>query len=324
MSADHSSPRRFANRHLPDRAPQGVLRWQLQRLRDRLPRPPRAPITGVVPDVAWLQANRTVTSLTWIGHSSLLYQRDGVNVLFDPVFSAFASPVQFAGPRRHQPPGLALAELPHVDVVLLSHAHYDHLDLPSVRALARQPGGSPTFLVPLGLDSWFARHVRGARVRACAWDDVVSWPGRTTTLELHFLAVQHWSNRTPWDRNRTLWGSWAIVDPGFRFWFSGDLGYSRDTQEIGARFGRFDLAAIAIGAYEPRWFMRDQHLNPDEAVRVMGEVGAERAIGIHWGTFALTDESLDEPPRALAAAVAAHGLASDRFDVMRHGETRRY
>jgi L-ascorbate metabolism protein UlaG (beta-lactamase superfamily) len=211
-----------------------------------------------------------------------------------------------------------------VDVVLLSHAHYDHLDLPSVRALARQPGGSPTFLVPLGLDSWFARHVRGARVRACAWDDVVSWPGRTTTLELHFLAVQHWSNRTPWDRNRTLWGSWAIVDPGFRFWFSGDLGYSRDTQEIGARFGRFDLAAIAIGAYEPRWFMRDQHLNPDEAVRVMGEVGAERAIGIHWGTFALTDESLDEPPRALAAAVAAHGLASDRFDVMRHGETRRY
>jgi L-ascorbate metabolism protein UlaG (beta-lactamase superfamily) len=306
-----------------------VLRWQRERLRARLPTPPRAPITGVAPDLAWLHANRDVPALTWIGHSSLLWQVDGINVLIDPVFSRVAGPVSFAGPRRHQPPGLTAAQLPHVDVVLLSHAHYDHCDVRSLRAVHQQPGGAPTYLVPLGLERWVARTVtrsssgRGADVAAFAWDDTARWMGRTAELELHFLAVQHWSNRTPWDRNRSLWGSWALVHPSCRFWYSGDLGYSQDTRDIGTRFTRFDLAAIAIGAYAPRWFMRTQHVNPDEAVQVMLDVGAARAIGVHWGTFALTDEPLDEPPRALAAAVAARGLAPDRFTVLRHGETLR-
>lgn len=321
----------FTNRYpMRDATARDVLRWQRERLRARLPKPPRAPITGVAPDVAWLRANREATALTWIGHSSLLWQVDGVNVLIDPVFSRVAGPVPFAGPRRHQPPGLALHELPHVDLVLLSHAHYDHCDARSLRAVHRQPGGPPAYFVPLGLDRWLARTVGrgadGARadVRAFAWDDAATWPGRTGALALHFLAVQHWSNRTPFDRNRTLWGSWALLHDACRFWYSGDLGYSQDPRDIGARFGGFDLAAIAIGAYEPRWFMAPQHVAPDEAVQVMLDVGAARAIGVHWGTFALTDEPLDEPPRALARALDARGIARERFTVLRHGETLRW
>jgi L-ascorbate metabolism protein UlaG (beta-lactamase superfamily) len=212
--------------------------------------------------------------------------------------------------------------------VVLSHNHYDHLDRRSMRDVAVQTGGPPAFIVPRGTESWFAanlpRAARDARVIGCAWDDVVRWPGRTRELELHFLSVQHWSNRTLLDRNQSLWGSWAIVHPDFRFWYSGDLGYSNEPRDIGARFGSFDAAAIAIGAYEPRWFMHTQHVNPEEAVQVMLDVNAREAIGVHWGTFALTDESLDQPPRDLAAALMARGLPPDRFRVMRHGETRRF
>ena len=300
----------------------------VQRARDRLPRPPAHPIVGVAPDLEFIHGNRTEPALTWIGHSSMLLQIDGVNLLIDPVFSARASPMRFAGPKRHQPPGLRANQLPRIDAVLLSHNHYDHLDRRSIRDVAVQTGGAPTFIVPRGTESWFAanlpRAARDAQVIGCAWDDVVRWPGRTSELALHFLAVQHWSNRTMLDRNRSLWGSWAIVHPGFRFWYSGDLGYSQEPREIGARFGSFDAAAISIGAYEPRWFMRTQHVNPEEAVQVMLDVNAQEAIGVHWGTFALTDEPLDQPPRDLAAALTARGVPPDRFRVRRHGETRRY
>ncbi len=319
---------RFSNRSGIDVDGAGAGRWMVQRTRDRLPRPPEQPIVGVPPDLAFIHANRTEPALTWIGHSSLLLQMDGVNMLIDPVFSDRASPVPFAGPKRHQPPGLRASELPHIDVVLLSHNHYDHLDRASMRAVALQPGGAPAFVVPRGTESWFASNLPRAQRRAIVigsdWDSVTRWPGATHELELHFLAVQHWSNRTMLNRNQSLWGSWAIVHPAFRFWYSGDLGYSNEPREIGARFGAFDAAAIAIGAYEPRWFMRTQHVNPEEAVQVMLDVNAAQAIGVHWGTFALTDESLDQPPRDLALALSARGLPPDRFRVLRPGETQRY
>ena len=318
----------YSNRSGIDVDGAGVGRWMVQRARDRLPRPPAHPIVGVAPDLDFIHANRTEPALTWIGHSSMLLQIDGVNLLIDPVFSARASPMRFAGPKRHQPPGLRANELPRIDAVVLSHHHYDHLDRRSMRDVAVQTGGPPAFIVPRGTESWCAatlpRAARDARVIGCAWDDVVRWPGHTRELELHFLSVQHWSNRTLLNRNQSLWGSWAIVHPDFRFWYSGDLGYSSEPRDIGARFGGFDAAAIAIGAYEPRWFMHTQHVNPEEAVQVMLDVNAREAIGVHWGTFALTDESLDQPPRDLAAALTARGLPPDRFQVMRHGETRRF
>ncbi|MDX2184898.1 MAG: MBL fold metallo-hydrolase [Gemmatimonadaceae bacterium] len=319
----------YRNRSGSDVDPSGVLTWMVTRLAKRLPRPPKRRIVGVTPDLARLHANRREPTFTWIGHSTSLIQLGGANILTDPIFSRFASPVPFAGPMRHQPPGIALRDLPQIDIVLLSHAHYDHLDLPSMRALMRQTGGPPLFLVPAGIDRWFARNVRGTvlegptrNVIGLEWDEHTTGHGPAPELAFHFLPVQHWANRSPFTRNDTPWGSWAILHPEFRFWFSGDLGYSDDPARIGERFGPFDAAAIAIGAYEPRWFMRPQHVNPEEAVQVLLDVKAARAFGIHWGTFPLTDEPLDQPPEDLKAAVAARGLPEDRFTVLRHGETR--
>lgn len=321
---------------MSDRYPSGVstrgrdvLRWSFQRTKARLPRPPLAPIRGVAPDLEFLHANTSTPAYTWIGHSSALLQMAGANLLLDPVFSRTASPFRYAGPRRHQPPGLTPEQLPHVDAVLLTHNHYDHLDRPSVRAVARQAGGAPCYFVPKGTERWFARNlprVRGTlpHIEAMAWDDDRVLQAPHGPIALHFLPVQHWSSRTGFDRNASLWGSWALLHERFRFWYSGDLGYSSEPQAIGARLGPFDAAAIAIGAYEPRWFMRSQHVNPDEAVQVMLDVRAQRAIGVHWGTFALTDEPLDQPPRDLEMALDARGLPRERFVVLRHGETLRF
>ena len=324
------TPPPYQNPNGADVNARGVARWTFDRVRRGLPRPPTESLCGVQPEVDFLRANRVETTLTWIGHSSFLLQLGGRNILVDPVFSRRVSPVQFAGPLRHQPPGLSIAQLPPIDVVVISHNHFDHLDRPSVRAVAQQAGGPPLFLVPSGVDAWLEREVPGVRasgtgqtVHGLEWNQDRRIATPTGDLEFHFLPVQHWSSRSALRRNDTPWGSWAIVHPSFRFWYSGDLGYSDDPRRIGERFGGFDLAAIGIGAYEPRWFMRTQHINPDEAVQVMLDVRATAAIGVHWGTFPLSDESLDQPPKDLAAALVTRGIPAERFTVMRHGETRR-
>ncbi len=322
----------FVNRYAPAGDQPGFLRWQYERLRDGLPKPPAAPITGVSPDVDFLRANTRGTSVTWIGHATVLLQLDGLNILTDPHWGDRASPVNFAGPRRHQPPGVPFEQLPPIHAVLISHNHFDHLDLGTVQRLMDTQTGI-RFFVPLGVQHWFRANIRGSRIEgdkpnviALDWDDSATLQGATGEATLRLLAVQHWSSRTPWDRNQSLWGSWAVLHPRFRFWFSGDLGYSQDTRNIGQAMqagGGFDLAAIAIGAYEPRWFMRASHINPAEAVQVMRDVGARAAFGIHWGTFeGLTDEPLDQPPRDLQQALQAQPDAPD-FRVLRHGQTWR-
>ena len=195
---------------------------------------------------------------------------------------------------------------------------HDHLDQDSVGRLAEQAGGSPRFFVPLGLKDWFAR--RGIHdVVELDWWERRDFKG----LDVHFVPVQHWSARTLTDENQTLWGGWVIRHPELSFFFAGDAGYSRDFTDIGAKFGGFDLAAIPIGAYAPRWFMQIMHMDPAEAVRVHKDVKARRSVAIHWGTFAnLTDESLYEPPLRLAGAKKEAGLSDDDFFVLKHGETR--
>ncbi|MFM7784334.1 MAG: MBL fold metallo-hydrolase, partial [Gammaproteobacteria bacterium] len=302
-------------------------------MRNGLPPAPSTPTPVVPAEVEFLQRNAVATSameptVTWIGHASVLAQFSGLNVMTDPVFSQRASPVSFTGPMRAQPPGLTLAQLPRIDVVLVSHNHYDHLDEASVQALNAQPGGAPQFVVPLGLKAWFAE--RGiTRVVELDWWDSHRLQGPAGEVEVVLTPAQHWSGRTLADRLATLWGGFAVFGPDLHFYYSGDTGYSPDFREIRRRFaarqtaGGFDIALIPVGAYEPRWFMREQHVNPEEAVQVHLDVGARRSMGVHWGTFNLTDEALDEPPRALARALQAKGLGPDNFFLLAVGETRR-
>jgi N-acyl-phosphatidylethanolamine-hydrolysing phospholipase D len=211
--------------------------------------------------------------------------------------------------------------------VVISHNHYDHLDRNSVFALSQQAGGSPLFIVPLGLKAWM-EGIGITQVHELDW-----WQSATVgKTEFVLTPVQHWSARGPGDRRETLWGGWAVLGPDFHWYYSGDTGYSRDFADTRARFaerqsvakgGGFDLALIAVGAYEPRWFMKEQHLNPAESVQVHRDVGAKRSLGVHWGTFNLTDEALDQPPRDLAAAREAASLKAEDFFLLALGETRK-
>lgn len=269
------------------------------------------------PDTEFLRHNRNHTTLTWIGHATLLLQLHGRNILTDPQFSPRASPVQWAGPQRAVPPVPALADLPPIDAVIISHDHYDSLDLDSIRALHARPGGEQTlFLVPLALGDWF-RDQGITRVVELDWWDAHEAHG------LRYVAVptRHWSKRTLFGRNKTLWAGWAVLAPDFRFLFVGDSGYTPQFREIGARLGPFDLTAIPIGAYEPRWFMRRHHINPQEAVQTHLDVQARRSVAIHWGTFILTDEPLDEPPVKLREALEAAGMSAQEFMILQHGQT---
>ena len=295
-------------------------RWQWERWRDGLPRPPangyRFPMAE--PEVAFLRANKSETTVTWIGHATVLLQVGGQNILTDPHLSARASPVSFAGPPRRVPPGLTAEQLPHIDAVMISHNHYDHLDVETITRLAAQAGGPPRFYVPLGLQRWF-NALSITTVTELDW-----WESRELAgLKIHFVPVQHWSQRTLADRNQALWGGWVIEHPTLRFFFTGDTGYSQDFKDIERRFGSFDLAAIPIGAYEPRWFMAPFHVNPAEAVQIHLDLRTRYSLGIHWGTFEMSDEALDEPPIVLQQELAKRGIAPDRFFVLRHGETWR-
>lgn len=330
-SKPHHRPQGFANNYPNNPAYQrpqaGFFEGWAGRIRnwtsDGSERLPLAPIGQVAPDLAFIHGNPTQPALTWIGHASFLLQTGtGLNILTDPIFDERASPVSFAGPKRHQPPGLALDQLTHVDAILISHSHYDHLSLDSLRALYRQKGGPPMLYAPLGIDLWLARNVTDgdrSRIVRLDWWDKASLRGH----ELQLLPVHHWSARGLYDRNETLWGGWAVTRPGFAFFFSGDLGYSKDIQDIAARYpGGFDLAAIGIGAYQPVWY-RNSHVSPDEAVRMHRELGVRRSIGMHWGTYPMGQERLDQAPRDLAIARQAQGVTEDAFGVLRIGETYR-
>ena len=267
---------------------------------------------------AFLQQNRTEPTLTWIGHATLLIQFDGLNLLTDPHLTERASPLSFFGPTRHTPPGLSFEELPEIDVVVISHNHYDHLDQGTVEQLyERQRQHPPRFFVPLRQKAWFD-DLGIPNVVELDWGQSAEFRG----WQIHAVPVQHWSSRTPWDRNTVLWTGWVLEHPEFRFFFAGDTGYSQDFQDLGKRFGGFDLAALPIGAYEPRWFMQAAHVNPEEAVQIHLDLQARFSVGIHWGTFQLTDEPMDEPPRRLQQALTFAEIPEDHFFVMQHGKTR--
>ncbi|HWJ33982.1 MAG TPA: MBL fold metallo-hydrolase [Steroidobacteraceae bacterium] len=329
----HHTPAGYRNNYAESvtKSLRDLLRWQWDRYRNRLPPAAQIPTPVVVPDQAFILRNAVagpamVHTVTWVGHATTLVQASGLNVLTDPIFSQRASPIAYAGPRRAQGPGIALAALPHIDVVVISHNHYDHLDRETIKALARQRGGAPLFLVPLGIKAWLAR-LNIDRAVELDWWDVHQHAG----VEFHFTPAQHWSGRSLRDRNKTLWGAWAVFGADFQWYFSGDTGYSADFLDTRRRFaprqtaacgGGFDVALIAVGACEPRWFMQMQHVDPAEAVQIHLDLGAKRSVGVHWGTFALSDEPLDHPITALAAAREARNVLEESFSLMAVGQTR--
>ncbi|MFC1856720.1 MBL fold metallo-hydrolase [Thermodesulfobacteriota bacterium] len=293
------------------------FKWRLERLSKDIPPPESYNFPLADNDPAFLKSNQNKTTLTWIGHATVLLQLEGKNILTDPHFSKRASPVQWAGPQRVVPVGLALEDLPQIDVVLISHDHYDSLDKSSILGLFHRNGGRETlFLVPLGLKKWFTK-IGIRRVSELDWWDRHDLPDLTVVA----VPVHHWSKRSLFSRNTTLWAGWVIRSERFRFFFCGDTGYAPIFKEIGRKIGPFDLSAIPIGAYEPRWFMRHHHITPEEAVQIHLNVCSGKSVAIHWGTFILTDEPLDEPPQRLEKALREEGIGPNEFQVLQHGET---
>jgi L-ascorbate metabolism protein UlaG (beta-lactamase superfamily) len=314
----HHTKLGFKNRYAhPEKG--SIWKWQWERWRNGVPADPEDGYGFPVlrPDVAFLKNNREVETLTWLGHDTFLIQMAGLNIMTDPHLTERASPFSNTGPRRYSPLPMSFEDLPHVDVVLISHSHYDHLDRETLRRLSRQQGGPPRFLMGLNLRAW-ATNNGIENVTDHDWGDVVDFSG----MRFHFVPVQHWSGRTPWDRNRTLWGGWVIEHGNRRILFGGDFGYSQDLRDLGEQFSGFDLAMIPVGSYEPRWFMKTMHVNTDEAVQAHLDLRARHSVGMHWGTFRLTDEPLDEPPAKLAESLAREGISSAEFFLMQHGETR--
>ncbi len=293
------------------------LRWRMERWRK--PQPPvsePASLPHATPCYAVPRATADVLTLTWVGHSTFLIQIGGLNILTDPMWSRHASPVPGVGPERLVEPAVRFQDLPPIDVVLQSHDHYDHLDDRTVcRLEAENPGAR--WVVPRGLKP-FLKHRGILEVTELEWWQDIS----IDEVTLGCTPAQHFSGRTPWGRNRTLWCGWSIAASGWRVLFAGDTGYHPDFAKIAECFGPFDVALLPIGAYDPRWFMRSVHMDPEEAVQAVRDLGLPRFVPMHWGTFQLTDEPLGEPPERARAAWRAAGLPDDRYWQLAFGETR--
>ncbi len=320
ISKAHHTPEGFHNNY-PGREPDmgDFFRWQWNRLLRDEPEQRADLVPWQAVDPARLNTSDGL-SATWLGHATVLLNSAGVRVLTDPIFSERASPVSWLGPKRLTALPVDPARLPFVDAVVISHNHYDHLDLPSLRLLNAQAGGPPLFVVPLGnaalLQSEGITNVK----ELDWWGSIALKDGLRITL----VPTQHWSKRRLLgDRNEALWGGYVLQHQGRQAFFAGDTGYSKDFADIHARFGAMDFAMIPIGAYAPRDFMQRQHINPAEAVRIHQDVQARLSLGIHWGTFILTDEAIQQPPQDLAVALQQAGVAAAQFPRWAIGETRR-
>ncbi len=252
--------------------------------------------------------------LLWIGHATYLINKDGLTILTDPVFSKRASPVRFAGPKRLIPPAIPIDKLPKIDVVTVSHNHYDHLDLRSLKKIYKA-NPDAIFLVPKGDKRRLER--RGIEnVKEFLWWEEIEINGSKFT----FTPVQHWSARGIADRNKSLWGGWFMELKTESIYHAGDTGYSDDFIETKKRLGSPSLSLIPVGAYAPRWFMKTNHVNPPEAIQVALDLESKRNFGMHWGTFQLTDEEIMEPPELLKQSLKELGLSEEFFRVLKPGE----
>jgi L-ascorbate metabolism protein UlaG (beta-lactamase superfamily) len=316
--SDHCDGRRFFNpRGKFERSFLRLLRWKMAGSATRWPE--RIELTPQMPPAAPRDGR---LAATWINHATFLLQTRHGNVLTDPVWSERAGPGSF-GPRRVHPPGVRFDDLPKIDAVLLSHDHYDHCDVTTLKRLAVRD--APLVIAPLGHRALLTS-AGVARDKIVELDWWQSHPfGRASgngAATITLTPARHWSNRATGSVNGRLWGGFFLRTNETTAWFAGDTAYDdRVFREIGAKLGAPHLALIPIGAYAPRWFMAQVHCDPAEAVQIHRDVGARRSIGMHWGTFQLTDEGRDAPPAALAEARRAAGIAADAFHVLAPGES---
>jgi L-ascorbate metabolism protein UlaG (beta-lactamase superfamily) len=310
--SDHFDGVRFFNPGLPttDRGVSDLLRWRLTGKRSSWPA--TVDCAQVVPE-----SRVDGPTVTMVGHATVLIQVAGRNVLVDPVWSERASPVQWAGPRRVTAPGIAFDRLPPIDVVLLTHDHYDHLDVPTLQRV--WDAHRPRIVAPLGNDTVVHEKAASIVVETGDWGQAIDL-GAGLGVRIH--PANHWSARGMSDRRMALWAGFVLETHASRIYIAGDTGYGdgRIFRELRRDQAPIDLAILPIGAYEPRWFMKDQHCDPDEAVQIMIDCGARQAVGVHWGTFQLTDESRLAPKEGLTAALGRRGVAAESFVALEAGD----
>jgi L-ascorbate metabolism protein UlaG (beta-lactamase superfamily) len=301
----HFDGRRFYNPGAPQaRGFIDVLRWKLSSRPESSPRF----IADVEQSIPPRSVDGSGLRITLVNHSTVLIQQRGSNILTDPIWSERASPVSWLGPKRRRKPGVRLEDLPRIDTVLLSHNHYDHLDLPTLRRIAAD--GHPSFIVAAGC----ARLLRSQRiepVHELDWGESVTLSGVT----VHCVAAQHFSSRGIFDRDKTLWCGYLIESPDRRVYFAGDTGFGNHFGQIRERFGSPNVALLPIGAYDPRWFMSPVHMSPEEALQAHRILGAQTSIAIHHGTFQLADDGIDTPPRKLIAC-----RQDENFSILKNGQ----
>lgn len=289
-----------------------VLRWKLTASPKPWPEPKK-----LATETPLERVEGSDLIITFIGHASLLIQTEGLNILTDPNWADWASPLHSKRMRRMQPPGVLLENLPKIDLVCLSHNHYDHLDIETIRLLWQKD--QPKIVTPLGNDTILRSKIPSIAVTALDWNESVEMGA----IKVHLQPAQHWSSRNLWDRNNALWGSFVFETAHGNVFFAGDTGYGEFFHSIKAQFGSFRLAILPIGAYEPRWFMKYAHMNPEDAVQAYIDLGRPYCIGMHFGTFRLTDEGIDEPLKDLAAASQSHKVPEDRFRTLEVGKSWR-
>jgi L-ascorbate metabolism protein UlaG (beta-lactamase superfamily) len=265
-----------------------------------------------------LNVNEAV--VTFINHATLLLQVQGFNFLTDPVFSDRVSPLSWLGPRRVREPGLKISELPKIDFVLLSHNHYDHLDLAALKGLKKL--FNPKIIAPLGNEKYFRNKSFENICEIDWWDSIdLTEQGAQQKVKVTSTPAQHWSSRSPFDLNKTLWGGFVLEAQDLKIFFAGDTGYDSHFESIFAKFGAMDISLLPIGSYEPQWFMKVQHMNPREAVQAHLDLKSQMSIGIHFGCFRLTDEGIHEPQKELDVALLEKAISAEQFKVPDHGQS---
>jgi L-ascorbate metabolism protein UlaG (beta-lactamase superfamily) len=315
-ASDHFDGERFFDPDgVPPKSLGQVLRWQFGRGRQRTIWPEWVPSPHADTPPARVDGDKA--RLSFVGHVSWLIQTAGLNILVDPVWSERASPVSFAGPKRRNDPGIAFEALPGIDIVLVSHGHYDHLDRATLSRLAAS--FAPRVITPLGNDVAMREADSAIKAEAFDWHQRVELGDRVAVT---LVPTRHWSARGLFDRNRALWASFVLETPAGKIYIVCDSGYGegKHFRRVAEAHGPLRLAILPIGAYEPRWFMRDQHMNPSDAIKALADCGAAQALAHHHGTFQLTDEAIDAPAVALVEALDAAKLPREKFAVLKPGQ----